>query len=357
MKFKYILLTILCTLGLTLQSCSDNEGEEAGSEQLHNPGDAVAGAVGCSASQKQDIENIPGMGQIASTTLGEDGSYIYSDSAGNTCTLDKEGNIEMNGTDGSSVKRDHTVTQSNSAQATELTGKVMTATTECPYSSLEPEVMTFNLEVIYNYYPESRKLIDVETKSKPMSGVNETDYDSLAISFEREICLMTRIKKHKTETWSYSEVESVYTARDGYFETKEMGWLHLKVENDEWISLWFADAELNLVTNEIEYRDRELWQTPTVYNPYRTAKNTDFKYNYEYKLNPSKGEYFNYIILDNGNVILTNKKKAVVLERESRNYYEDREEDVKYEFVRPSDEKDEDDEDEIIVAPPAPSIE
>ena len=55
--------------------------------------------------------------------------------------------MEMTGKDGSSVSRDHTIYQSPSAQATELTGKILTGTTD-EDDIYYPIGMEFNLQSI-----------------------------------------------------------------------------------------------------------------------------------------------------------------------------------------------------------------
>lgn len=357
MKPYYLLLAVWLPLSLMLQSCGDEDEAEDSVVMLHNPGDVAQGAVGCSASQKAAIEAIPGMGNIATTTLGEDGSYIYADATGNTCTLDADGNMVMNGVDGSTVVRDHTVTESNSSQATELTGKVMTGTTECIYSSLYPENYSYNLETILKTFPEASAVIDVVTERNEKSWQNVSDYDSVSISFQREICIRTGIKRHKTETCTYTEVQKTYTAHDGWFDCKA-GRLHLKFLGDNGDAvLYYMVPQYNETTGQMEYVDDSPFYGRMLAVTYISVENVDSRFTYQYQDEPSKAEYFSYRLMDNGNLLLTNQRKALVLERESKRFFEDREADIKFEVITPgSTGSTGDDEDEVIVAPPVPSI-
>lgn len=358
MKAKTLFLIVLFLLSFALLSCGDDNGALSPAEQLQNPGDVVAGAVGCSNEQKSNIEDIPGMGNIVSTTLGEDGTYIYTDTQGNTCSLDVDGNIEMNGKDGSSVLRDNTIHQSPSAQATELTGKLLTGTTDEDDIDY-PIGMEFNLQSILWQIPEASALIEVKSKKTPSSDTEESEYDSIAISFQNEICIYEKVKKHETAFHTYNLEELDYTAHDGYFEWKSMK-MHLKVDENGAVRLYLTRPDYNPETNrwedvdditfKINYRD-------VCYKEYHTSQKSDYCTSYEYKCAPSVSDYYNYTILNNGDVKLTNKRNAILLEKESKKYYEDNDQEIKFKLISANDNDDEgedDEEDDEIEIGPSP---
>ena len=358
MKAKRLFQLVLFSLSFTILSCGDDNETVSPEEQLQPPGDVVAGAVGCSEEQKSNIEDIPGMGNIVSTTLGENGTYIYSDSQGNSCTLDKDGNMEMTGKDGSSVSRDHTIYQSPSAQATELTGKILTGTTD-EDDIYYPIGMEFNLQSILWQIPEASAVIEVKSKKTPSSDTEESKYDSIAIAFQNEICIYEKIKKHETATHTYNIEELDYTAHDGYFEWKSMK-MHLKIDENGAVRLYFTRPEYNPETNHWEDIDDQTFQInyrDVCYKEYHTTQKSDYRTNYEYKCDPPVSDYYNYTILNNGDVKLTNMRKAILLEKESKKYYEDNDEEIKFELISATENDDEDkddDEDDEIVIDPSP---
>lgn len=327
-----ILFQTLFLLSFALFSCGNDN--DTPTEQLKNPGDVVAGAVGCTNEQKSNIESIPGMGNIASTTLGENGTYIYSDTEGNTCSLDKDGNMEMNGKDGSIVSRDHTIYQSPSAQATELTGKILIGITEEDnIDYIHPT--EFNLQSIFWEIPEASAVIEVKSKKTPSSDIEESKYDSIAISFQNDICIYAKIRKYQTATHTYNVEELDYTAHDGYFEWNSIK-MHLKVDDNGAVRLYFTRPEYNPETDQWEYVDDKTFQIndrDVCYKEYHTSVKSDYRTNYEYKCDPSVSDYYNYTILNNGDVKLTNMRKAILLEKESKKYYEDNDGEIKFKLI------------------------
>lgn len=347
MKLKSFAYMTLFIMSFALYSCGDEEvGGNGSASQLQTPGDEVKGAVGCTEDQKNDIEDIPGMGNIVSTILGEDGTYIYSDASGNTCTLNKDGDILMEGKDSSTVQRDHTVTESKSAQATELTGKYMSAVDEvCDIS--DPSIYEASLKDILQQFPQARDLIEVSSNVTPGSEQNHYEYDYVSISFQNEICIYETTKMQEIETVTYNTVETDYTAHDGYFEIDYGQPMHLKVEGGVVrLFIIYKDSQYNYETGEWEEYDCEKpydihGEQPMQAN-YHSVEKTDVRRSYEDKCSPSHSVYYNYKILDNGNVRLTNKDKYILLEKENRRFYEYRDADLKFELITPGNESDND---------------
>lgn len=358
MKPCYLLLLALFLSLVTFQSCSEEGEGEGDVTQLQNPGDVVKGAVGCSASQKDAIEGIPGMGDIATTTLGEDGSYIYADASGNTCTLDAEGNIKMESTDGSTVTRDNTISQSSNSVVTVLSGKIMVGTNEEPENDAYVGVRGL-LEMLVEDFPESRQVIEVKTQTIPKNVVREADYDSIRISFQNEICMYEVIAKHKTATHTYTLIETEYIAHDGYFDA-DKGRFHMIVNEEGMARLYQMEERYNEETETMEWVDAYPISNYCVAS-YSTNLIKDYKITNVYSSKPSRSEYFNYRLTETGNAVLTNKTKAVFLEKETNRWYEDESTKVKYEVISSDGSPEEggedgdNEDDEVLILPPAPN--
>lgn len=238
------------------------------------------------------------MGSIVSTTVGEDGSYTYSDAQGNTCTLDADGNMTMTGKDGSTVSRDHTIYQSPSALATELTG----------YSLTRHSGRDYGLMNILISFPESVELMDIKQKKE-----TSTQEESFAFSFQKEICVYTKITTTETYT-SNTILGKEYTARDGYFDSQLMGKMHLKVTENGKVSLY--STSYNEKTKRWEDREPVMQV-----NGSAEFSNSYFEFaslpdlSQKKTVTVSTSEYFNYRILDNGNAKLTNMTKEMVLNK------------------------------------------